>query len=473
MAALVVVARTQDLLDCDVDAGSPLTVSNTEEAAMLATRLNCSNGDFAVRWLGNVIVPETIRVASGTSLNITGAGPDATAEGRNTTQLFYVDDGSRLHLSDMTLTHGGASHGGAIRAQQSSVSFSGNVSFISNSASDLGGAIYAYGSSVSWDGDGVQFHYNSADGSGGAIFATTSDVSWEGAGAEFSSNFAGLHGGAICAVVSSSVSWKGDNVRFSYNTVDGSGSAIFTRNSNVSWYGDDTNFSENKAEKHGGSIYATGVSKLSWDGPTTFSGNLAGGDGGALALVDFGEEEAHFFQATFNENTAGNGGAIYVYNSVNGFNLTDVVFKSNSAGNAGGAFAAYAGTEDLPATFSSCHFLDNTANDTGGAVETLSGQQTFVSCGFEGNAAGKGQPAVFSIQSNDSADECFHSPKHRPRRPVSWPSAPQDTCISLGMNQSPSHRTTRCRRSFETGRCGGCSRVLLSLQHRFIPGGRR
>ncbi|CAN0099250.1 unnamed protein product, partial [Ectocarpus sp. 12 AP-2014] len=152
---------------------------STGDALALATSLQCSNGDFAVEWVGEVFLEETIRITGGTSLNITGFGPGATADGGGNTQLFYVDGGSRLHLSDMALTNGNASDGGAINASESSasfsanrggaifvnqsrVSFSGNISVFSNSAGLSGGAVYAYASTVSSDGDDIEFSFNHA-----------------------------------------------------------------------------------------------------------------------------------------------------------------------------------------------------------------------------------------------------------------------------------------------------------------------
>ncbi|CAM9698593.1 unnamed protein product, partial [Pylaiella littoralis] len=92
---LAAVAQTQELQNCSVDT-TPLTVGSTEDADTLADSLECSNGDaFAVEWVGEVFVAATtIRVTSGTSLNIAGAGPGAIADGRDITQLFYVDEGS-------------------------------------------------------------------------------------------------------------------------------------------------------------------------------------------------------------------------------------------------------------------------------------------------------------------------------------------------------------------------------------------
>ncbi|CAN0070783.1 unnamed protein product, partial [Ectocarpus sp. 12 AP-2014] len=217
MGYIAAVARSQELQECSVGTSS-LTVGSTEDADNLADYVLCSNGDFNVQWDEEVFVTTTIRVSDGTSLNITGTGPGAIADGGGSTQLFVVEGGSTLHLSDMTLSNGSASSGGAISATDSSVSFSGNTSFSSNSANDSGGAIYAYYSTVWWDGDGTQFSYNSAKVDGGAIYANSSTVSWDGDDTQFSYNSAYDDGGAIYASDSLNVSWDGDGTQFSSNS---------------------------------------------------------------------------------------------------------------------------------------------------------------------------------------------------------------------------------------------------------------
>lgn len=120
MGLLAEVARSQGLQTCSF-ATSPCAVRSTEDAATLAAPLQGSNGDFSVLWDREVFVSETIRVMNGTSLNITGAGPRAAANGQDTTQLFYVDGGSSLHLSELAFFNCRYSDGGAIYAEQSSV----------------------------------------------------------------------------------------------------------------------------------------------------------------------------------------------------------------------------------------------------------------------------------------------------------------------------------------------------------------
>lgn len=357
MGLLVAAVRPQELQNNCIDNTSPpLTVGSTEDAASLATSLECSNGDaFTVEWVGEVVVAETIRVTGGSSLNVAGTGPGAIADGQEFTQLFVVDQGSRLHLSDIIVTNGNASAGGAIFANQSSVSFSGNVSFISNSAHEGGGAIYALESTVSWEGRGMEFVFNSASpwdtysSFGGAIFARYSAVSWDGDSTIFSSNSAGS-GGAIYVGISSNVSWNGDGTQFVSNWASREGGAICAgehtdttegaeSTSSVSWGGDGTQFRFNSAGiSGGGAINAVHSSTLSWEGNgTEFSFNSAGsGFGGAIngayltmSWVGGGTQ--------FNHNIAYVGGAINAYESTVSWDGDGSQFKNNSAKSSGGA----------------------------------------------------------------------------------------------------------------------------------------
>lgn len=55
MGGLAAVGLAQELPTCSVDS-TLSTVGSTEDAATLATSLECSNGDFSVQWVGEVFV---------------------------------------------------------------------------------------------------------------------------------------------------------------------------------------------------------------------------------------------------------------------------------------------------------------------------------------------------------------------------------------------------------------------------------
>ncbi|CAB1120469.1 unnamed protein product [Ectocarpus sp. CCAP 1310/34] len=361
MGLLAAVAQTQVLQNCSVDT-SPVMVASTEDAAALAASIiGCSNGDIAVAWVGEVVVEETIFVIGGTSLNITGAGPGAIADGGGETQVFIADGGSSLRLSDMTLSNGSASDGGVIFTNQPVSSLSGNTAFISNYADGSKGAIYACDSStVSWDGDGIGVFSKSARLYGGATYAENTNVSWVGEDTqfnynsattpEFTSNFATRSSGGAIGAIDSTVYWVGEGTLFGNNSttsdeLHGGGAISAEGVANVYWVGDDTQFSDNAASLFGGAIATLEDSTLSWDGDgTQFIINYGGVGGGAI------------YHAT-------------------GLSFTSTTFQSNSAGN-GGAVAAYdAGSDWIAMTFSRCTFSHDVASGTGGAVGVLLGYQ--------------------------------------------------------------------------------------------------
>ena len=269
-----------------------LTITSTDDATALASALQCSNGEFYVQWVGEVVVEETIHVTNGTSLNITGTA-GAVADGDFKTGLFAVDGGSFLHLRDMALVQGFASDGGAIHSDESSVSFSGISIFRHNTAFEEDPSYYSSSTTSSEE----SYYYSSTSSSstspayprnserGGAIHAVSSTLSWEGGDVSFVENKAGYDGGAIWAW-DSSVSFNGGKTcEFVKNTGHYSvyGGAIFASGSRISWDGvDNTTFYGNTAY-FGGAIYLH-ASNVTWGGAgeTQFIHNFASADGGAI-----------------------------------------------------------------------------------------------------------------------------------------------------------------------------------------------
>ncbi|CAM9749701.1 unnamed protein product [Ectocarpus sp. 4 AP-2014] len=383
LGLLAVSAWTQDLRqDCSA-ATNPVTVSNTQDASALAASLNCSNGDFDVEWVGEVFVEDTIRVTLSTSLTIIGAGPGAIANGGYTAQLFELNGGAILHLSDMTLTNGYApltggnySSGGAISASQSSVLLGGNMSFISNSA-DYGGAIYLEASTLSSVGDDNQFISNNAGDDGGAIYVTGgSTVSWVGDGTEFVSNNASGSGGAV-RTGDSALSWNGDGTMFISNSAgDNAGAIRATDGSKVFWDGDNTLFHNNSAGLDGGAIVVTDGSNVSWDGDgTMFSDNSAMDDAGAIradddSTVTFVGDDTQFIS----NNGGDQGGAIYVIGGSTVSWVGDGTEFVSNAAITGGALLVY-GDSKVSWVGDGTEFVSNSVSEYGGAIAASHGAE--------------------------------------------------------------------------------------------------
>ena len=373
-----------------------------------------------------MIVNETITIAEGTSVNIRGATPEATADGSHATQLFHIDGAlSSLHLTDMILTNGFAKSGGAVQAtDHASVSLGGNTTFRDNIATCDGGAVTVTSSSkIVWDGKTIFKNNTSVHRYGGGLYVPKlSNVSWtgntiflgnfakDGAGlfihnalagtwsgtTTFEDNAVNSTGGGFTIHTNSKASWTGETT-FARNIGYRAG-ALFVWSSDVFWTGN-TTFADNIADTDGGAVYATVGSSIGWQGTTVFRNNTATtGNGGALGVYGYLSDEGAYVNVsgctTFINNSAfASGGAIFSSANSEGHYFEEVVFQSNSA-SVGGAVATF-GTgngDELQAastTFLRCQFLDNTAEETGGAVASLFGQEHIISSEFSSNFAGE------------------------------------------------------------------------------------
>lgn len=510
-----VIRGTTGIVPCPSTAQS-FDVTTTAEATELATALNCSGGgSFDVLWEGTVLVEETFALTDGIVVTIAGVGLGAIVDGNGITQLFTVAN-STLNLADIGLANGHSSlafkHGGAIWAagvdsvvacsgtiafssnsaykggavsiEDGAVgSWSGNMSFIGNTAQFSGGAVHAFtssnlswtgqtdfrrndggtaggalhflesaatftgettfaenfvtttggavdavGSNVSWAGV-TSFQYSTTGGSdgggtvhsfesvlswrgktsfaggiggmSGALAAYGSNVSWEGE-ISFCDNEAKLNGGALAILDSSFASWAGETL-FCNNRVTnpgsyavaGSGGALYVLDSAISWNGT-TTFTNNSAES-GGAVLADGVVQMAWGGTSAFVENTASANGGAVSL---GTEvsldlESLGTNLSFTGNVADvAGGALFMSGTSSGITWQGARFISNSALNGGAVYSIASGTfvernVDYPTEYFDCTFHNNTAEASGGAIESAAGKDNFIDSTFEGNTAGE------------------------------------------------------------------------------------
>ncbi|CAB1105335.1 unnamed protein product [Ectocarpus sp. CCAP 1310/34] len=384
----------QALLPCSAGT-SRSTVTSTAGAASLASSLECSNGDFAVEWDGEVVVARTIHVFEGTSLTITGAAGRGSGimDGNHETQLISLGGGSTLYLTNMTLANANSSsNGGAIYVgERSRVVLTGSNSFTANSATTLGGAMMVEESSeVTWDSGEAFFMDNLATNAGGAIFvddgstiswtgastftgntavhggavlARNASVLWNSSSTMFSRNEASNFGGAIVADVSSELSWDG-NTWLLDNEATNYGGAVYVKDlSNVSW-GGDTTVSGNSVLVNGGGIMADESSRLSWGGNTVLSNNSAVGWGGAV-YVKNSSSISWSGNTTICHNSAQDGGGIMMYDGVTGSWTGETTFEHNTALWTAGALTVH--TSSRASWTGTTAFEHNTA-DRGGAM---------------------------------------------------------------------------------------------------------
>lgn len=407
---------------------SSWVVEDPAGASALASSTNCSDGIFDVEWRGHVEFPSTLFITDGSFLNMTGADAGAVADGGGRTQFLNVAD-AMVHVSSLRIENCSASVGGGVFANGSLIAFN-DTSFSANFADGYGGALFVSGSNVTWSGE-TSFVGNTAGESrsmpysydtwfddffttsesfmfvtssresgsssiglpprcGGALFVVDSYVSWSGK-TSFSGNTANFEGGALYAFFPSVVSWSGET-SYSGNTAGSQGGALGGTASNVSWRGA-TNFFGNTAGSHGGALVVEYESQVSWSGETSFSGNTAGMSGGALSVgpdcnVSWSGD------TSFTGNAAGNSVGTLPVEDDSSLSRSDVynVYSTSSSSsyftteqrNGGALYVA-----DSEVSWSGkTTFSGNTAQSSGGAV-ALVGVASLRpdSVVFEGNTA--------------------------------------------------------------------------------------
>lgn len=359
---------------CAADAQRTWVVETSAQAQDLAAAINCSGGSFEVEWRGAVVVDEPIYVADGTVLTVNGsasngASSEAVIDGNSATRLFTVVDAT-LHISGVNISSGVGIVGGAMAAAGSALTLD-RTSFVGNSATEAGGAVYVSGGSrvafvgddmfadnragshggalyatgdsvVSWTGE-VQFLNNSCTGLGGALAVESSTVVATGS-AKFVANSAtgGLgYGGAMNAFSGSSVVLSGEATLFQDNFAGHSGGAVTVAGSEMSWSGS-CQFAGNNASETGGALIMASSSTVSWDGPTGFLGNAAT-SGGAI-YSNPGSSLSWSGKSVLSHNYASdNGGAIFLETSSASW-AGDTEFSRNTAENWGGAMAVSSST---------------------------------------------------------------------------------------------------------------------------------
>ena len=282
---------------------------------------------------------------------------------------FHDNDGTALVVESANITLAGNSefkrnHGlcgdslprGAIYTVGSNLTFTGNATFLDNSAGIVG---------------------NFLCNSGGAIYTQNTVISFSGT-TNFINNSAGV-GGAVYTL------------NFGRNVLSFNGTTNFINNSAVC-----------DSEGGGGAIYTSGV--LSFSGTSNFINNSAGGDGGGGGAVYTLDNTVFSGTTNFINNSAGGdsegGGAVYTSgvlsfsgtsNFINNSVLTDALggaiytsgvlnfsgttnFINNSAGVGG---AVYTSGSNVLSFNETTNFINNLAHSGGGAIRADESKLSF------------------------------------------------------------------------------------------------
>ena len=315
--------------------------------------------DEAANFVNGVIINKNIRID----------GKGHTIDAKNLGRIFEIDGGFAVTLTNVTLTNGNATVGGAI------YNF-GNldlvyVNFVNNTAK-YGGAImnYAYGLVL----DDSTFTNNTAK-IGGAIY-NSADCFVVG-NSTFANNTATSNGGVI---FNYGIGFVVGNSTFVNNSAaDGAGAIM---NGGRGFVVGNSTFANNTATSKGGAIYNYGIGFVV--GNSTFANNTAEDAG---AVYNEGDNSV-VGNSTFANNTAEDAGA--VYNKGDNSVVGNSTFVNNTATSIGGAII-----NNGKLVVDNSAFEDNAANYYGGAILN-NGKLVVDNSAFEDNAANYYGGAIFN-----------------------------------------------------------------------------
>ena len=288
-----------------------------------------------------------------------------TADVLPTETIFYYNNTEQL---DAALGTGGAMTIFGANATITNSNFTGN-------RARIGGGVYIGASSGNADIDGTIWRNNVAKERGGALMIYASAVHVDDG--QFYDNIA-INGSALY-VGGEGTENKVHRTIFQGNNATGYGGAIYW----VAYVGEihNSEFTKNNAE-YGGGIYFNGRSANTNLINITFKSNGAVKNGGA---IDCNASNIGIYNITFEENYAGEYGAALCreLNATGGHGRNNT-FLRNHAG-ISGAGLAWMGVKDIHIV--DYHFIDNTAERSGGAifVDVGSDNDIIENCTFTGN----------------------------------------------------------------------------------------
>ncbi|CAB1103783.1 unnamed protein product [Ectocarpus sp. CCAP 1310/34] len=396
-----------EALPCSLEVQQTWVLDEQEQAHALAAAVNCSGGSFQVEWRGTVVMEIPIVIGAGTVLTISGVDSStvddddsgAVIHGNEGTRLFTVGD-TALHLSNITIAFGSSTVGGAIAVAGSTLTLVETM-FITNTATDHGGAIYlSEGSSMSCAGG--MFAYSFAGASGGGVFVTGNSV--VSSGGLWFSNEAGHSAGAMMINDGSRLSWAGE-VDLASNTAGYWGGAVYAfADSRVSWNAP-TLFYNNSANYFGGAVATGNSSSVSWTGETTFDSNSAG-QGGVLLVYDGSSASWSDTAALFQNNTASSGGAAFIDESsaVPCAGEADRWFHGNTAYYAldnGACYGAAVFSSSSSVSWTEAAWIRENWAYHGGALYAVESSVSWTASSIEGNWA-IAEGAVYAFESDVS-----------------------------------------------------------------------
>ncbi|MEM7797805.1 MAG: choice-of-anchor Q domain-containing protein [Chloroflexota bacterium] len=293
-------------------------------------------------------------VVTPTLTSVTFISNTATEQGGG----LYATDG-KVALSSVTFEQNSADDGGGFYNGTNSDAVLSSVTFSGNTASDDGGGVY-YSNAGSSPLTNVLFSNNSAVNNGGGGYVTGGSILISSS--QISSNSSGNEGGGFyindsqvelthAEIISNNTGTEVGFERGGGFSVRGNSSVTLT-NATVS---------HNRADGNGGGIFSDQSRLILSD--TTLSENSAGSSGGGIS---HNAGDGVYQTVTFSENSAGrHGGGLDVTDLIS-LTLTGVDFIENSAADDGGGIYFYETTNQDAYALYNVTFKGNRADDGGG-----------------------------------------------------------------------------------------------------------
>ena len=349
---------------------------------------------------------------------------------------IYATMSSTLQINkcDFTESQSGDAGGAIYLNAESKITSLQDSQFISNTATGHGGAIYVTGSTVLLISNS-NFTENVSEKNGGALYfiQTTEAVSLEG-GAFTSNTAKGANGGGAIYLSASAINVSG--VTFTENSTTGEtsdvrGGAIYFNTGSTGTITGST--FERNSSYYGGAVGANNSSTVSFV-TSVFEGNTSTSHAGAIHI--YGSTVPLMSECSFTENeSTGNGGAIYLTSGSELTSLVNSEFTSNTAKGANGGGAIYLSNSTI--TIGSATFTNNKTTNTGdnigggaicfntnstgtltatfngntskygGAIRAGNGSDVTISGSvFKGNSATNGKGGAIYLGGNSSGATC-------------------------------------------------------------------
>ena len=230
--------------------------------------------------------------------------------------------------------------GGGVFAKMSTLIFTGNSTFIGNSALYGGGVYSLFNSNVNIGGN-TTFIANSArkDGGGFYLWSNKNII----VNTSFTPNPASGDGRGVTAELSTNIDISGNTTFIGNSASDGCGGGVYIGSNNNMTIIENATFIDNSASgfirgSHGGGIYIESNCNVNISGNAIFVGNSADSGGGAVCVGLNNSVYINGNTSIFGNSGKWFGGGVYAGSS----NYMDIsgntTFIGNSAGNGGGVY---------------------------------------------------------------------------------------------------------------------------------------